>query len=1122
MCLDSSLISNMPIQENGAHGRANQSSLADEDAKALRIRRVAGGCMIQLAPIFSHDGNLLFIIYETSIQAFSVTTGELVQNYGNTANESCLIGMVIDNTNPKLIYGCTIDGLIISWKIETGALCEKFNVVNNATFVAESLHILYDHDNKSSFLVLGKSSKRIFFHICPHSKKILNTITVKLHDNDARNETEIETRIVATAGGCGLNYFAFIAGKRWYWHKLSGTCTQSRPHCSNVQPVVIINHPTEAIVAIGDAIGRVILYRNFLEHNRPIPETYHWHTASVECLAFGTSGTHFYSGSQDRVLVKWMVGQEKIAGVIPRVSDTILHVVVGPENLNIALCTADNGITILDALLLKTAVVQSFSRITTKNVEACELFPAGLHVDPRTQAIVLNARTGCIQFFSTYTKSLIYTMDVTLRNYNTEENGVAMHNTDVTNIAINVRWIATVEHWTDHQHSMETRLKFWYRKLTKDVPQLYTNIENVHNGGVTDIVFSSPTKERDLQCATAGRDRCIKVWEVEEVEKSNGKINLVWYCVGKVHYRNLPVKSLSYSQDASLLAGGFGNVLCTWNSDTLQLKCTLSAPSSYDGCINRAVVMLPTCKEEQKMKKNKNHNDFYDDVRSKIIAEMIALANGNQEKCSLLKHVSNKYWQQRNRILCDGKMLSIYCPVNIVPNAHKKIAMQKVSESVQMGMVHKVELMHALNIGCKTNRETKTRIQKKFIISRRSTQQIYRRLHKLNENVHWNTRYRGIRKLRNFERRRLPTVTLDKLFRKVFSIPTEASPSFSKVNHGSRSKLDNTIQQKNKNPIKSYGQIQKVLFCFGQFSHLLVMCTENRMIVWNLLSLKIQVSALLTIDHIALDPFSNLIAVFTKDNEVYVFLPNIPMPLYHRTGMPKVYGAVWIPRRYPRSQSFNLDWQATSQLYFLNDKQELLHLVSDTDEELYGPAVSLSEPSIGPATPFGALLAKHSGSNSLQPFTGPFQPGMGLSSAAKSAMKDIISSSSHTMAPISLLCKDFLRSLFVTEDNRTKDNCSQSLGHRILAGTDSISPVADDDSDALVSANAKVYDNDGDEGETDGTIEARWKEKYLSRKAAHVEYNRTTQTIQDSNITAGDDAILRKLLDEPIDISFHT
>ncbi|XP_053672462.1 uncharacterized protein LOC128722806 [Anopheles nili] len=126
------------------------------------------------------------------------------------------------------------------------------------------------------------------------------------------------------------------------------------------------------------------------------------------------------------------------------------------------------------------------------------------------------------------------------------------------------------------------------------------------------------------------------------------------------------------------------------------------------------------------------------------------------------------------------------------------------------------------------------------------------------------------------------------------------------------------------------------------------------------------------------------------------------------------------------------------------------------------------------------------------------------------------------MAPISLLCKDFLRSLLVTEDNRTKDNCSQSLGHRILAGTDSISPVADDDSDALVSANAKVYDNDGDEGETDGTIEARWKEKYLSRKAAHVEYNRTTQTIQDSNITAGDDAILRKLLDEPIDISFHT
>uniref|UniRef100_A0A182QJP8 WD repeat-containing protein 75 second beta-propeller domain-containing protein n=1 Tax=Anopheles farauti TaxID=69004 RepID=A0A182QJP8_9DIPT len=1107
MCIDLIGNSKGASSSNGEQTKETMEETLDaytDVDDGLRIRRVAGGCMVRYPPLFSSDGNLLFIIYENTIQGFNVTTGELMHNYINTANDSSLIGMAIDSTNSKYIYGCTVDGLIISWKINSGLLCDKMEVLRNGKFQVESFHILYDSNEASSFLIFGRSTKRMFIQYCPRSKKILEVINLRLQSKkDEPYHEKGDERVVAAPGGYGLNYFAFIAVDRWYWCQMKGKVfVDSRQHCSGVKPVIVTCHPFDAIVAVGDTLGRVVLYRNFLQQRSPIPEMYHWHPFPVKTMAFGNSGTHFYSGGSERVLVKWSVGRPDKLDVIPRLPDTVLYVAVGSENLKLAVCTADNGIQILNALHKQTAIVQSFSRITG-NASDDEVFPAGLRVNPRTQAIVLNGREGCIQFFSTYTKSLLYTLDITLRNNNVNEENTVIHNTVVTNIAVNAYWLATVESWTDNQYSIENRLKFWKYDESRQTYSLNTNLESVHHGGVSDIAFSSSTRERDLQCATAGRDRRIKVWSLEGIQTTDRGEKLAWICVGSVQHRNLPVKSISFSQDASILAGGFGNVLCSWNSETLQLKCALSAPGGYDGCVNRALVKLPTTKKG-KTAQSKQTQESYEENRAKITTEMIALMNG-KEKCSRLKMGTNSS-NQRKRFLHARKVINDSTTKHMSEN-YKKLIMNKTVGNVQMNMAHRIDIYRALKIRCRTTEDIRSRMkQKLFTPTKQSARKLSHRLQKLVQNMDTSVRFRGYRKFSNYDRRRLVAAALDKAFEDVFGDQKQKTTSTKKessAKDSAASGIKATV------PIKSFAQIKKVLFCHGQFSHLLVVCTENRLIVWNLLSLKIQVSALLTIDQLALDPFTNLIAAFTVDNEVYVFLPNNPMPLYHRNGMPKVYGAVWIPRRYPRSQSFNVDWQATSQLYFLNEKQELLQLVSDSDEESLGPVVCMNESPIGLNTPFAAMLVKQANGSNVQPYSnGLLNSATTLGSTANSTAKDIISSSSHTMAPISLLCKDFLRSLLVVEERRSKDQ-------RAAASAGKNKPVADGDSGSISDPDAEQDTSDGENNNS-----ARSNGKQAARKAVHTALDKMTKTTKRPDIAIEEDVKLRKLLEEPMDIVF--
>ncbi|XP_050085134.1 WD repeat-containing protein 75 [Anopheles aquasalis] len=1100
------------------NGKQVEHKMEETPNDGFRIRRVAGGSIVSHPPLFSADGNLLFVINEKAILAFSANTGEFVRNYENTVTAGQLIGMCVDQGESKYIYGCTSDALILCWKIGSGVLHEKYEVQLSSEFCVESFHIVYDGYGGFTFLLHGRLDRTVVAQYCPRRRRVLELISLTIQekqdlpDNTYSANNEQYLKVLVAAGGVGLNYFAYVGEYHWNWVVLkSKPILKTRPHVGRVKPVLVACHPTEPIVAVGDMLGRVTLYRDFLFTRSPVYDQYHWHPHAVQCLAFTGSGTHFYSGGSERVLVKWKIGQHEKADLVPRVSDSIAHVAVGPENLKIALCTSDNSIRVLNAFHKPIATVQSFSKISN-DVPGAALFPIGLRTNPRTQAIILNGRVGCIQFFSTYTNSLLYTLDITLRNYNTNEDRSTIHNTVVTNVAVNVHWLATVEHWTDYHNSTETRLKFWKYDESRQIYSLNTSVENVHLGGVCGLEFSNHGRERDVQCASAGLgDNRIKLWSVEEVQQTGGSDKPVWTCTGLVQYRNLPVRSISFSQDCSLLAAGFGNVLCAWNTDTLKLKCALSAPNGFDGCVNRVVVTVP----ERKTTPKKQSSNRYEEARRKIIAEMIELMQGKTDSALVRNATDKRRKTPSSRLLSARREVEDGAREGIT-ETQKSIIFQKIQATSLLNIFKKASLFSSFGIGCKTSSGMKRRIDAKLLASSRTSRKAERDLYVLINGLSTGSKYRALQKVHNVERFQCSFRSCG--LRHVFVInPKEVRTPVSQ-----REETSNATGQGTAVPVKTAAQIRNVLFCNGPYSHLVVVSTENRLMVWNLLSLKLQVSVALSIEQIALDPFTNLIATFTDNNELYVFLPNIPMPLYHRERLPKVYGAVWIPRRYPRSQSLNVDWQATSQLFFLNEKQELLHLVSDHDEESLGPVMCMNEAVLGPNTPFAAMLAKQSTGSNVQTNV---RSGLSIGIPGKSAVKEIVSSSSHTMAPVSLLCKDFLRSLIVSEEKSGKDSGGVHSERSMLnggAGDGRNRKQSESDS-----GSSDKDDTEEVQGDDDNQAAGRQRnrallnEKIQSRKAALAVVNRAKKTYAATSSAGGKvSAKLRELFDEPIDLCF--
>nr|XP_014093620.2 WD repeat-containing protein 75 isoform X2 [Bactrocera oleae] len=994
-----------------------------DELDKLKLQYLAGANLVEHTPLFSAGGEFIFIRSKDVVRVYSTATGELARKL--SGGNSNLVSMELELRDNETLVACTTKGEVIRWFWRSGRLQQKLDLKLNTDQQVLSFNLINLYVNSKTacafVTVRTTNEEQVKWGVVDTSSGERLNVPCKLNLMSYEPLVAVDAKnfkYIAIAQGY---YIYFLNYKSWTWKRLF--------NAHRVPITVVRTHPFEEAVITGDETGKIFMWREFMNLTTIKTTLYHWHHTAVSSITFTPSGAGFYSSGYESVLVYWNTKRPDLHSFLPRMGSVICQLAANDNNSQIAVCTADNGVHFVgtDNEVLNT--LQDFTYMENDKTGNCK-FPVGLRLNPRTNTLVLNGKHGHLQFYSVYTKTMLYNMDIVMQNTLSMETGKVLYNIIVTKVAFNIDWMATGEVFNDHEHFPELRLKFWKHDEAAKNYTLNTNVELPHEGGFKAIEFSSSNQVDNLLCATVGEENIIKIWSLEESDNIYNK-GKVWYCVAQTSYRNLPVESISFSQDGSVLAAGYGNTLCIYRAENLKLKAALTPPPGYDGVAPYIQVSLrhkdvdSPLKDEFTPEKQKwwlqLFNDFVEKHDETLVKELEKFA----EKCEKIefnpKEVSAKEIDEETRKQLYNKIMDMH-ELNFF---HKVLLFQRLGIRVNIRPEGRERLLAYLYDTILPEGERKCYRDVENEVNRMSTRERYKAKSRLHEYQKRLNKYDV-----EVQRKLLPLM-------EVLNFGDNSKGA--SLTNGNNTRYDNsaatrekTEQSENTELVEEItdlepitAQISKVQFAAGEWAHLVIVCTERRVLIFNLLTLRLHAACKLSVEHLAFDPISNLCAAFTKYNELYIFQPNVPLSIYQRRNLPRLYGAAWLPRRHPKNRSVVVDWQALSTLYFLTEEQEINYLgVPDSVDDDAPPPITFSNPANHALqySTFGTFATQqHSDmqTNSRQPI-GPLVIG----NSSKMAVKSLIDMSTHTMPPLSLLAADFVKSLLKTADTQQKDEAA--------------------------------------------------------------------------------------------------
>ncbi|XP_075687390.1 WD repeat-containing protein 75 [Rhinoderma darwinii] len=530
----------------------------------IRVVQCGGSRINHRRPLLSADSKYLLCVSGNFIKIFSTVTEDCIHVLWS--HNDLVTGIEFNPNNPLQLYSCSLDGTVKLWDFVDGILMKTFLIglqIFGLYTSSKYVYVTTQNDSSETFQLMSIKLPKTTEQECE-----VKEMTVLFTDVDQSPKSTAVGRngnyIVTVKGLCLLVYY--FKNKKLFRFPLSST---SKKGAHNTFTVVTC-HPSEDCIATGHKDGRIRLWRNFNHKKNYTYSSLHWHHDSVADLAFSAQGTMLFSGGVESVLVQWSHSLEHKKEFLPRLGAAIEHIATSPDGS--LLCTShnDNKISIIDTSLKVTGIIQGL--VKGNDVKT------GLILDPRTKALVLNGKPGHLQFYSLHDEKQLYNLDIVQREF---INQSGLQYIDLVKAAFNAKgnWLATVEELRKGTDHLEVQMKFWEYSDKLQSFVLNTTINLPHEDQITSLSFQCGCdSEKDAPTlVTTGNDGLFKVWVLEDnsdiYRQSSG-----WSCDFLGSYHGFKATACSFSEDGSLLAVSFEDIITIWESLSWDLKHTLCQP----------------------------------------------------------------------------------------------------------------------------------------------------------------------------------------------------------------------------------------------------------------------------------------------------------------------------------------------------------------------------------------------------------------------------------------------------------------------------------------------------------------------------------------------------------------